>query len=31
MPWAAPAADRPAFNPLTRSYETQDGRHLAFT
>jgi crotonobetainyl-CoA:carnitine CoA-transferase CaiB-like acyl-CoA transferase len=31
MPWSAPPADRPAFNPLTRNYETRDGRHLAFT
>ena len=31
MPWAAPPADRPAFNPLTRNYETKDGRMLAFT
>jgi crotonobetainyl-CoA:carnitine CoA-transferase CaiB-like acyl-CoA transferase len=31
MPWAAPPADRMAFNPLTRNYETKDGRLLAFT
>jgi crotonobetainyl-CoA:carnitine CoA-transferase CaiB-like acyl-CoA transferase len=31
MPWTAPPADRPAFNPLTRNYETKDGRLLAFT
>jgi crotonobetainyl-CoA:carnitine CoA-transferase CaiB-like acyl-CoA transferase len=31
MPWSAPPADRMAFNPLTRNYETQDGRLLAFT
>jgi crotonobetainyl-CoA:carnitine CoA-transferase CaiB-like acyl-CoA transferase len=31
MPWAAPPADRMAFNPLTRNYETKDGRQLAFT
>ncbi len=31
MPWAAPPADRPAFNPLTRNYQTKDGRFLAFT
>jgi crotonobetainyl-CoA:carnitine CoA-transferase CaiB-like acyl-CoA transferase len=31
MPWSAPPADRMAFNPLTRNYETKDGRLLAFT
>jgi len=31
MPWQAPPAGRPAFNPLTRNYETKDGRFLAFT
>jgi crotonobetainyl-CoA:carnitine CoA-transferase CaiB-like acyl-CoA transferase len=31
VPWTAPPADRPAFNPLTRNYRTKDGRALAFT
>ena len=31
MPWTAPPADRPAFNPLTRTYRAKDGRSLAFT
>jgi len=30
MPWSAPPGDR-VFNPLTRNYETKDGRLLAFT
>ncbi len=30
MPWAAPPGSM-AFNPLTRNYETKDGRQLAFT
>ncbi len=31
VPWTAPPADRMGANPLTRSYETKDGRVLAFT
>jgi crotonobetainyl-CoA:carnitine CoA-transferase CaiB-like acyl-CoA transferase len=31
IPWTAPPAERLAFNPLTRTYTTQDGRLLAFT
>jgi crotonobetainyl-CoA:carnitine CoA-transferase CaiB-like acyl-CoA transferase len=31
VPWSAPPAERMAFNPLTRNYETKDGRLLAFT
>lgn len=31
VPWTAPPADRLAFNPLTRNYETKDRRLLAFT
>jgi len=31
IPWSAPPADRLAFNPLVRNYETKDGRLLAFT
>ena len=30
-PWAPPAADAMKMNPLTRNYETKDGRLLAFT
>ena len=31
IPWAAPAADRMGANPLTRTYDTKDGRVLWFT
>lgn len=31
MPWAAPPADRMGANPLTRTYDTSDGRVLSFT
>ena len=31
IPWAPPAADRMSSNPLSRNYETADGRFLAFT
>jgi crotonobetainyl-CoA:carnitine CoA-transferase CaiB-like acyl-CoA transferase len=31
VPWAPPAADRLSSNPLSRNYETADGRFLAFT
>ena len=31
MPWAAPADDKMTANPLTRMYNTQDGRVLSFT
>jgi crotonobetainyl-CoA:carnitine CoA-transferase CaiB-like acyl-CoA transferase len=31
IPWAPPAADRTSSNPLSRNYETEDGRFLAFT
>ena len=31
IPWAPPAADRMGSNPLSRNYETGDGRLLAFT
>jgi crotonobetainyl-CoA:carnitine CoA-transferase CaiB-like acyl-CoA transferase len=31
IPWAPPAADRMSSNPLSRNYETEDGRFLAFT
>ena len=31
VPWAPPAADRLSSNPLSRNYQTKDGRHLAFT
>ncbi len=31
IPWTAPSADRLGANPLTRTYETKDGRFLAFT
>jgi crotonobetainyl-CoA:carnitine CoA-transferase CaiB-like acyl-CoA transferase len=31
MPWAPPPADKLAFNPLVRNYQTKDGRLLAFT
>jgi crotonobetainyl-CoA:carnitine CoA-transferase CaiB-like acyl-CoA transferase len=31
MPWAPPPADRLSSNPLSRNYETSDGRILAFT
>lgn len=31
IPWAAPAADRLGANPLSRTYETSDGRVLWFT
>ncbi len=31
MPWAPPPADRVGSNPLSRNYETKDGRVLAFT
>ncbi|MGD0311335.1 MAG: CoA transferase [Acidimicrobiales bacterium] len=30
-PWAPPPANRAGSNPLSRNYETQDGRTLAFT
>jgi crotonobetainyl-CoA:carnitine CoA-transferase CaiB-like acyl-CoA transferase len=30
-PWAPPPADRLGANPLSRNYETEDGRTLAFT
>jgi crotonobetainyl-CoA:carnitine CoA-transferase CaiB-like acyl-CoA transferase len=30
-PWAAPPAERLSSNPLSRNYETKDGRSLAFT
>jgi crotonobetainyl-CoA:carnitine CoA-transferase CaiB-like acyl-CoA transferase len=30
-PWAPPPADRLSSNPLSRNYETKDGRVLAFT
>jgi crotonobetainyl-CoA:carnitine CoA-transferase CaiB-like acyl-CoA transferase len=31
VPWAPPPADRMSSNPLSRTYETEDGRFLAFT
>ncbi|MGH9273627.1 MAG: CaiB/BaiF CoA transferase family protein, partial [Acidimicrobiales bacterium] len=31
VPWTVPSADKIGANPLTRSYETKDGRILAFT
>ena len=31
IPWTAPPAEKIGANPLTRSYETKDGRTLAFT
>lgn len=31
VPWTAPAADQMGSNPISRNYETQDGRTLAFT
>jgi len=31
VPWTAPPAEKIGANPLTRSYETKDGRILAFT
>jgi crotonobetainyl-CoA:carnitine CoA-transferase CaiB-like acyl-CoA transferase len=31
VPWAPPPADRLSSNPLSRNYQTQDGRSLAFT
>ncbi len=31
MPWTPPPADRVGSNPLSRNYETEDGRVLAFT
>jgi crotonobetainyl-CoA:carnitine CoA-transferase CaiB-like acyl-CoA transferase len=31
VPWAPPPADRLSANPLSRNYETKDGRTLAFT
>jgi crotonobetainyl-CoA:carnitine CoA-transferase CaiB-like acyl-CoA transferase len=31
IPWAPPPADRLSSNPLSRNYETADGRFLAFT
>ena len=31
MPWTPPPADRIGSNPLSRNYETKDGRILAFT
>jgi crotonobetainyl-CoA:carnitine CoA-transferase CaiB-like acyl-CoA transferase len=31
QPWAPPPADRLSSNPLSRNYETKDGRFLAFT
>jgi crotonobetainyl-CoA:carnitine CoA-transferase CaiB-like acyl-CoA transferase len=31
QPWAPPQADRLSSNPLSRNYETKDGRSLAFT
>jgi crotonobetainyl-CoA:carnitine CoA-transferase CaiB-like acyl-CoA transferase len=31
VPWGPPAADRLSSNPLSRNYETADGRFLAFT
>lgn len=31
VPWSAPPADQMGANPLTRNYETSDGRLLAFT
>ena len=30
-PWGAPPNDRPGSNPLSRTYDTKDGRTLAFT
>jgi crotonobetainyl-CoA:carnitine CoA-transferase CaiB-like acyl-CoA transferase len=31
VPWTPPPVDRPTSNPLSRNYETKDGRVLAFT
>ena len=31
VPWAPPPADRLSSNPLSRNYQTEDGRSLAFT
>lgn len=31
MPWSAPPADQMGANPLTRSYDTEDGKVLSFT
>ena len=31
VPWTAPPADQAGSNPLSRNYETKDGRILAFT
>ena len=31
MPWSAPAAGQAGTNPLSRNYQTKDGRILAFT
>ena len=31
LPWAPPPADRLSSNPLSRNYQTEDGRSLAFT
>jgi crotonobetainyl-CoA:carnitine CoA-transferase CaiB-like acyl-CoA transferase len=31
VPWAPPSADRLGSNPISRNYETKDGRVLAFT
>jgi crotonobetainyl-CoA:carnitine CoA-transferase CaiB-like acyl-CoA transferase len=31
QPWAPPPADRLSSNPLSRNYQTKDGRSLAFT
>src|SRR5215207_1161442 len=31
IPWSAPSADRMGSNPLTRTYDTKDGRVLWFT
>jgi crotonobetainyl-CoA:carnitine CoA-transferase CaiB-like acyl-CoA transferase len=31
MPWAPPPADRPGGNPLSRNYDTKDGRTISLT
>ncbi len=31
VPWGAPPNDRPGSNPISRNYDTKDGRTLAFT
>jgi crotonobetainyl-CoA:carnitine CoA-transferase CaiB-like acyl-CoA transferase len=31
IPWGAPPANRPKSNPLSRNYDTKDGRTIAFT